>query len=87
MGRTSKILLKAIICYLIYQDKEEKTLKRCKEIVEIGLNDENSKEVLNKMFSINEKAKNYYANIATAPDKTYKSIFNTLEEKLQKFVK
>ena len=83
----AKTLLRAILCYLTYQEKEEKTLKRCKEIVEIGLNDENSKEVLNKMFSINEKAKNYYANIATAPEKTYKSIFNTLEGKLQKFVK
>ena len=45
-------LLRAILYYIVFTDNEEKTLARCKSIVEIGLNEADGKD---KIANILEK--------------------------------
>lgn len=79
------ILLKSFIYYLKATDNEVKTLERCKELVELGLN--NEKEKLQNMISTNESSKSLYTGINIASDETYKKIFETLNSKLSEILK
>ena len=77
-------LLRAILYYLVYTDNEEKTLKRCNEIAKIGLDEENAREEVKKLLDKEERAKTLYVSIDIASDKTYKEIFEKLNERLAK---
>lgn len=77
-------LLRAILYYLIYTDNEEKTLARCKEIAKMGLNEENAREVVKNLLDKEERAKVLYVSIDIASDRTYKEIFEKLNERLTK---
>lgn len=77
-------LLRAILYYLIYTDNEEKTLARCKEIAKMGLNEENAREVVKNLLDKEERAKTLYVSIDIASDRTYKEIFEKLNERLAK---
>jgi len=77
-------LLRAILYYLVYTDNEEKTLNRCKEIAKIGLDEENAREEVKKLLDKEERAKTLYVSIDIASDKTYKEIFQKLNERLSK---
>lgn len=77
-------LLRAILYYLVYTDNEEKTLNRCKEIAKIGLNEENARENVKELLDKEERAKALYVSIDIASDKTYKEIFEKLNERLSK---
>ena len=77
-------LLRAILYYLVYTDNEEKTLNRCKEIAKIGLDEENAREEVKKLLDKEERAKTLYVSIDIASDKTYKEIFEKLNERLAK---
>ncbi len=79
-------LLKSIIFYVLFKGGETKTINRCKEIVEIGLNDSNSREIIGKMVECDERSKVLFKAIEIASDKTYKSIFETLKNKLTKIL-
>jgi len=70
--------------YLVYTDNEEKTLNRCKEIAKIGLDEENAREEVKKLLDKEERAKTLYVSIDIASDKTYKEIFQKLNERLSK---
>lgn len=80
---SAELLLKSILYYLVFTDGENKTLARCKEIVKIGLQDE-SKEKVRSLLEKEERANVLYKAVEIAPDKTYKSIFETLVERLDK---
>lgn len=75
-------LLRAILYYLVYTDGEEKTLNRCKEIAKIGLDEENAREEVKKLLDKEERAKTLYVSIDIASDKTYREIFEKLNERL-----
>lgn len=75
-------LLRAILYYLIYTENEEKTLKRCKEITEIGLNEEDGRNKVDSILGHEERAKLLYVGIKIAPDRTCKAIFEKLNERL-----
>lgn len=75
-------LLRAILYYLVYTDNEEKTLARCKEIAKMGLNEENAREVVKNLLDKEERAKTLYVSIDIASDRTYKEIFEKLNERL-----
>lgn len=77
-------LLRAILYYLVYTDNEEKTLNRCKEIAKIGLNEEKARENIKELLDKEERAKTLYVSIDIASDKTYKEIFEKLNERLSK---
>ncbi len=88
---SAETLLKAIIHYLIKANKEEnKSLTRCKEIVESVINSSDRRTEMNKIIDSsedNESAKVLYKAIEIATDKTFNTIFETLSEKLSKIVK
>lgn len=75
-------LLRAILYYLVYTENEEKTLERCKEITKMGLNEEDGRDKLRSLLEKEERAKSLYMSIEIAPDKTYKAIFEKLNERL-----
>lgn len=75
-------LLRAILYYVVFTDNEEKNLARCKSIVEIGLNEAEGKDKIADMFEKEERAKVLYVPINIASDKTCRSIFETLENRL-----
>lgn len=75
-------LLRAILYYLVYTENEEKTLERCKEITKMGLNEEDGSDKLRSLLEREERAKSLYMSIEIAPDKTYKAIFEKLNERL-----
>lgn len=77
-------LLRAILYYLVYTDNEEKTLNRCKEIAKIGLDEENARNRVKDLLEKEERAKVLYVSIDIASDKTYKEIFEKLNERLSK---
>lgn len=77
-------LLRAILYYLVYTDNEEKTLNRCKEIAKIGINEENARENIKELLDKEERAKTLYVSIDIASDKTYKEIFEKLNERLSR---
>lgn len=77
-------LLRAILYYLVFTDNEEKTLARCKEIAKMGLNEENAREEVKNLLDKEERAKTLYVSIDIASDRTYKEIFEKLNERLSK---
>lgn len=77
-------LLRAILYYVVFTDNEEKTLARCKNIVEIGLNEANGRDKIAKLLEKEERAKILYVSINIASDKTCRSIFEALENRLSK---
>lgn len=83
---SAEILLKSIVFYLLFKGGETKTLSRCLEIVELGLNDANSRETIGKMLECDERSNVLFKAIEIASDKTYKSIFETLKDKLNEIL-
>ena len=86
---SAETLLKAIVYYLIDVKDENKTLERCKEIVELGLNENDGRTKVKELFEVlndDERARVLYASVDIAPDRTYKGIFETLNEKLAKLM-
>lgn len=77
-------LLRAILYYVVFTDNEEKTLARCKNIVEIGLNEADGRDKIAKLLEKEERAKILYVSINIASDKTCRSIFEALENRLSK---
>lgn len=77
-------LLRAILYYLVYTENETKTLARCKEIVKMGLNEENARDSVKSLLGKEERANVLYVSIDIASDKTYKAIFEKLNERLEK---
>ena len=83
---SAETLLKSIVFYLLFKGGETKTLSRCLEIVELGLNDANSRETIGKMLECDERSNVLFKAIETASDKTYTSIFETLKDKLNEIL-
>ena len=75
-------LLVAILYYLVNTEDEIKTLTRCKEITKMGLNEENGKKSVESLLKKDEIAFMRYMAINIAPDKTFKTIFEKLNESL-----
>lgn len=84
---SAEILLKSFIYYLLFKAGETKTLERCKEIVELGLNEDNSREKIKAMVECDERSKVLFKPTEIASDKTYKGIFETLNNKLFEILK
>lgn len=75
-------LLRAILYYLVYTENETKTLARCKEIAKMGLNDENARKSVKSLLEKEERANVLYISIDIASDKTFRAIFEKLNERL-----
>ena len=78
---TAELVFKAFLYYLLFTDEEEKTLNRCKEIANIGLeNIEKVKEMMEK----EERANVLFKPVEIASEKTVKEVFEKLNERLSK---
>lgn len=84
---SAETLLKSFIYYLLSKSDETKTLKRCKEIVELGLNDTNAREKIKSMVEYDERSKVLFKATEIASDKTFRGIFETLNNKLSEILK
>ncbi len=82
----AEVLLKSILYYILYTDNEEKTLVRCKNIVEIGVNDTNGKEKVDNLLKNEERASVLYKGIEIASEKIASEIYEKLKERLDKLV-
>ncbi len=76
-------LLRAILYYLIYTENETKTIDRCKEIVKMGLDEETARDSIKNLLKKEERANMLYVAIDIASDKTFKAIFEKLNERLE----
>ena len=83
----AETLLKSIVYYLYAKDSETKSLKRCKEILDEVMNSSDRRAEMINILGDNESAKVLYKAIEIASDRTYNSIFDTLNEKLEKIIK
>lgn len=81
---SAEIVLKAIIYYLIYTENEEKTLDRCKQIAKVGIDDSKGMEKIQNILDNEEHAKTLYVFMKIASERTRKSIFEKLNERLSK---
>lgn len=84
---SAETLLKSFVYYLLFKAGETKTLERCKEIVELGLNEADSKEKIKAMVECDERSKVLFKPTEIASDKTYREIFETLNNKLLEILK
>lgn len=84
---SAETLLKSFIYYLLSKSDETKTLKRCKEIVELGLNDTNAREKIKSMVEYDERSKVLFKPTEIASGKTFRGIFETLNNKLSEILK
>lgn len=81
---TAEILFKSILYYVLFTENEEKTLKRCKEIAEIGMEGTEVIEKVKNIVAKEERAEVLFKPIQIAPDKTAKEVFKKLNERLSK---
>lgn len=83
---SAETLLKAIVYYVIDKVGETKTLARCKEIVELGLEGRERVRELFETLGEEESARLLYTSIDISTDRTYKEIFETLNQKLNRIL-
>ena len=80
----AEIVFKSIIYYVLYTECEEKTLKRCKEIAQIGISGTDGINEVRNLVKNEEKAEMLFKSVEIASEKTVKGIFEKLNERLSK---
>lgn len=80
----AEIVFKSIIYYVLYTDSEEKTLKRCKEIAQLGINGIDGINEVRNLVKNEERAEMLFKSLEIASEKTAKEIFEKLNERLSK---
>ncbi len=84
---SAETLLKAFIYYLLSKSDETKTLARCKEIVKLGLNDPDAREKIKSMVECDERSKVLFKPTEITSDRTFRGIFEALNNKLSEILK
>ena len=80
----AEIVFKSIIYYVLYTECEEKTLKRCKEIAQIGISGTDGVNEVRNLVKNEERAEMLFKSVEIASEKTAKEIFEKLNERLSK---
>lgn len=83
---SAETLLKAIVYYVTDKEEETKTLLRCKEIVELGIEERERVKELFETLGEEERARLLYTSIDISTDRTYREIFETLNQKLNRIL-
>ena len=80
----AEIVFKSIIYYVLYTECEEKTLKRCKEIAQIGTTGTDGINEVRNLVKNEERAEMLFKSVEISSEKTAKEIFEKLNERLSK---
>ena len=80
----AEIVFKSIIYYVLYTEREEKTLKRCKEIAQIGMSGTDGINEVRNLVKNEERAEMLFKSVEISSEKTAKEIFEKLNERLSK---
>lgn len=81
---SAEMILKAAIYYVLNVDGEEKSLTRCKEILQQGINNEDGVSILKNIFDKEYHAKDLYKFMDIALERNQKLIMEKLKERLTK---
>ena len=80
----AELTFKSILYYVLFTENEEKTLKRCKEIAQIGMSGTDGIDKVRNIIKNDERAEMLFKSVEIAPEKTAKEIFEKLNERLSK---
>ncbi len=81
---SAEMILKAAIYYVLNVDGEEKSLSRCKEILQQGIEKEDGISILKNIFDKEYHAKDLYKFMDIALERNQKLIMEKLKERLAK---
>lgn len=81
---SAEMIFKAVIYYVMNIDGEEKTLSRCKEILQQGIDNEDGVSILKNIFDKEYHAKDLYKFMDIALERNQKLIMEKLKERLTK---
>lgn len=81
---SAEMILKAAIFYVLNVDGEEKSLTRCKEILQQGIDNEDGVSILKNIFDKEYHAKDLYKFMDIALERNQKLIMEKLKERLTK---
>ena len=81
---TAEIVFKSILYYVLFTEGEIKTLERCKEIAEYGMNGTEGINKIRDMVAKEERANVLFKPVEIASDTTQKAVFEKLDERLSK---
>ena len=81
---TAEIVFKSILYYVLFTEGELKTLKRCKEIAEYGMNGTEGINKIRDMVAKEERANVLFKPVEIASEKTATEVFKKLNSRLSK---
>ena len=80
----AELTFKSILYYVLFTENEERTLKRCKEIAQIGKSGTDGIDKVRNIIKNDERAEMLFKSVEIATEKTAKEIFEKLNERLSK---
>lgn len=80
----AELTFKSILYYVLFTENEERTLKRCKEIAQIGMSGTDGIDKVRNIIKNDERAEMLFKSVEIATEKTAKEIFEKLNERLSK---
>ena len=81
---TAEIVFKSILYYVLFTEGETKTLNRCKEIAKYGIDATDGINKIRDMVAKEERANVLFKPVEIASEKTAKTVFEKLNERLSK---
>ena len=81
---TAEIVFKSILYYVLFTEGETKTLNRCKEIAKYGMDGIDGINKIRDMVAKEERANVLFKPVEIASEKTAKTVFEKLNERLSK---
>ena len=81
---TAEIVFKSILYYVLFTEGETKTLNRCKEIAKYGMDGIDGINKIRDMVAKEESANVLFKPVEIASEKTAKTVFEKLNERLSK---
>lgn len=81
---TAEIVFKSILYYVLFTEGEIKTLERCKEIAEYGMNGTDGINKIRDMVAKEERANVLFKPVEIAYEKTATEVFKKLNSRLSK---
>ena len=80
----AEIVFKSILYYVLFTESETKTLNRCKEIAKYGMDGTDGINKIRDMVAKEERANVLFKPVEIASEKTAKTVFEKLNERLSK---